>query len=435
MTPQLPIMGALLLTPLAAALADARPDRPPFDYLPAEAHHVLPETHNEESGYFSLSQGHDGNVYVGTAKYGVNAFLVQFEPRSREQRIVIDTHAACGLDTTGMAAQAKIHTRNHVADSGRIYVGSKQGYPRGEEQRHTDYPGGYVMRYDPRADEAECLGRVPVLGHGVIDVVADELRNTLYLVVHHDATRGALWMHRPIESDGPAQWQGLYDAPTFYGQTLLDRRGHAHVLGRNGELVSYDPDADALRVRPMKLDGDPFEPPPRAPPTWILGPDRRTAYLVYMTSPMLYRVDLEEEDEDRVTLEALGPALDSDEPTDSRCALSLGPDGDVYLAVRRVNDTGFGNGHLHHLVRYDPDDETMTDLGVVVVGNPDYFDFDAARRDDRSPRLHRGFRTLPDGTLAPDVVHLSMIVTDEGDAYMTFLSPFTLVRIENVTAR
>src|SRR5436853_5735303 len=122
----------------------------PFQYVPATAYHILPETTSEESGYFSLCEGLDSSIYVGTAKYNANAFLVQFDPRTEKQRIVLDTNKVCGLTATGYAAQSKIHTRNFVGQSGRVYVGSKQGYrPQGDTQ---DYPGGYVMVYDPRTD-------------------------------------------------------------------------------------------------------------------------------------------------------------------------------------------------------------------------------------------------------------------------------------------
>ena len=107
---------------VAIAEADDLPakPRPPFRYVWARAYHVLPEAHNNESGYFSLVDGIDGRMYIGTTKYHENSYLVEFDPRTETQRIVIDTHKVCGLDATGFAAQAKIHTRNFVAPSGRV---------------------------------------------------------------------------------------------------------------------------------------------------------------------------------------------------------------------------------------------------------------------------------------------------------------------------
>jgi hypothetical protein len=73
-------IAGLLAAPPVPALRQARPQ-----YVRATAYHVLPETHNNESGYFfSLCEGRDGNLYVGTAEYGENAFLVEFDPRNAQ---------------------------------------------------------------------------------------------------------------------------------------------------------------------------------------------------------------------------------------------------------------------------------------------------------------------------------------------------------------
>src|SRR6266568_3408758 len=120
-----------------ALFGSARAEAP--RYVPATAHYILPETTSEQSGYFSLSESLDGAIHVGTAKYNHNAFLVEFDPRTARQRIVLDTNKTCGLTATGYAAQSKIHTRNFVGPSGKVYVGSKQGYAaKGDTQK---YPG------------------------------------------------------------------------------------------------------------------------------------------------------------------------------------------------------------------------------------------------------------------------------------------------------
>ena len=156
-------------------------------YLWAKAYHIPPETTTEESGYFSLCEGKNGKIYVGTAAYGRNSYLVEFDPATEKMRVVLDTHKLVGLplEPTGYAAQSKIHTRNFVGPSGKIYVGSKQGYPTAEEKKTgkiATYRGGYVMTYDPATGKAVNLGMPMPLddkrqpadakeGEGVIDVV------------------------------------------------------------------------------------------------------------------------------------------------------------------------------------------------------------------------------------------------------------------------
>ncbi|MCM8765001.1 MAG: hypothetical protein NC830_06560, partial [Candidatus Omnitrophica bacterium] len=90
---------------------------------------------------------------------------MEFDPYTERQKIVIDTHKVCGISATGYAAQAKIHTKNSVGKSGKIYVGSKQGYR--SQGDTSEYPGGYVMVYDPATQKPECLG-MPYPGQGVI---------------------------------------------------------------------------------------------------------------------------------------------------------------------------------------------------------------------------------------------------------------------------
>src|SRR5215475_10893196 len=198
MTKTLLFLGLATFSVLPEALPAAEPaktpQRPPssLKYLWAKAYYIPPETTTEESGYFALCEGKNGRVYIGSAAYGRNSYLVEFDPATEKMRIVLDTHKLVGLplEPTGYAAQSKIHTRNFVGPSGKIYVGSKQGYPTAEEKKTgkiATYRGGYVMTYDPATDKAVNLGMPMPLddkrqppgvkeGEGVIDVVADEGR-------------------------------------------------------------------------------------------------------------------------------------------------------------------------------------------------------------------------------------------------------------------
>jgi hypothetical protein len=402
--------GALL------ASAFVRADAPP--YVPATAFRILPETTSEESGYFSLSESLDGAIHVGTAKYNANAYLVEFDPKSSRQRVVLDTNKTCGLSATGYAAQAKIHTRNFVGPSGKVYVGSKQGYAvKGDTQQ---YPGGYVMTYDPRVGRTENLG-MPFAGQGIIDVVADEARAVIYAVTCEDQH----WMLGTLSGK---PWRELGPMLTPYATTLVDSRGMAERADAGLRTRTSRPGIRKVTTRPILLKGERWKRAnTNAIPTWQLDPDGRHAWLILMNDPTLLRIDLQSSGEN-VAAENCGLMLEGKNP-DCRGALTIHPDGKIYALVRIDNRTGFGTGYLHHLVRYDPAVRRHEDLGVLKVQNPDYFDRTPGPDGKAKPWTH-GFHQLPDGTLTPLHAHMALVAARDGTIYATILYPFTLVKID-----
>ncbi len=408
------ILSALLLTlaappAFAQASAGEQEKKAPFEYAWGEAHHVLPETHSDESGYFSLCEGLDGRIYVGTAKYGENAYLVEFEPRTGRQRVVLDTNAVCGLSAKGYAAQAKLHTRNFVAPSGKIYVGSKQGYRKKDDT--SEYPGGYVMVYDPATGTSENFG-MPFPGQGVADVVADESRGLAYVVTCEDQH----WMALDLKTK---KYRELGPMLTPYASTLLDPQGRAHAITKDFKLAVYDPGAGRAAVEDIVVDGEVWtRPNHNSIPTWQLAADGRTAYLVLMNDARLLKIDLREPSKAR----RVGTLIEGDHP-DSRSALTIAPDGRVWAIIRVDNKTGFGSGFLHHLAVYDPGSGKIQDRGVLAVRNPDFYDFAA-----KKPFSH-GYHRLPDGTLTPMHAHMALLAARDGSLYATIIYPFTLLRI------
>jgi hypothetical protein len=139
----------------------------------------------------------------------------------------------------------------------------------------------------------------------------------------------------------------------------------------------------------------------------------------------MFRVDLSGPAGKPVPATNLGDRLKG-EHTDSRFDLP-GSRWSGYSAIRIDNQTGFGKGYLHHLVRYDP---------VFAIRNPSFFNFKGpqAKNSDGSLRPRHGYHTLPDGTLTPLHVILAMIVARNGTLYTTVLAPFTLLKIESVKA-
>src|ERR1700752_3611167 len=121
----------ITLLPARASAAEPAPSR----WLLGQAIKLPSELTNQESGYFSIVEGLNGRLYIGSAKYGVNAYLVEFDPKTAAMKMVVDAHKTIGVDRKGFAAQSKFHTRNNVGPSGKIYAATKQGYPEKDEKR------------------------------------------------------------------------------------------------------------------------------------------------------------------------------------------------------------------------------------------------------------------------------------------------------------
>lgn len=389
----------------------------PFEYVWGTAHHVLPQTHSEESGYFSLCEGNDGRIFIGTSKYNHNAYLVEFDPVTEKQRIVVDAHKVCGLTAKGYAAQAKFHTRNYVGPSGVIYLGTKQGYAKKGDD--SEYPGGYLITYDPRNDTARNLG-MPYEKQGIADVVADESRGLIYVVTCED-------QHWMLYDTKTKKFTELGPMLTPYATTLMDGDGKAHALTKDFQLATYDPQTKKVTRRPIGISGRTFTRESRsAIPTWNLDADGRTAWLILMNDAHLLSIDLSSKGK-KVKGTNHGLMLKGEKP-DSRSALTIAPDGRIYTLISVRNTTRFGKGKLHHLCRYDPKKRKHEDLGVLAVKNPDFFDFKPA--DGKKPPWSHGYHTLPDGTMTPLHNHMALIATRDNTLYATIIYPFTLLKID-----
>ncbi len=436
----------------------AAPSSAPFPYVWATAYHVDPTTTTDESGYFALNEGIDGTIYVGTAAYGRNSYLVAFDPKNNyKQTVVVDAHKTLGLPLTptGYAAQAKFHTRNFTGPSGKIYLGTKQGYATKEDkEKNIQYPGGYAMIYDPKTNTTQNLG-MPMAGQGVIDTVADEARGLIYVVTCEDQH----WMVYDLKDKKYTELDPSLRL-IFYATTLMDKRGNAHAINADSTLITWNPDTKKFDSKVMVIDSKlkANDPDPRlypadsekkiGPPTWQIMPDGKTAYLLLMTRPNLYRVDLSqmnpgkdkpEPGAGRLVVEDLGPMIKG-EGFDSRSSMTIGPDGNIYILAKQNNKTGFGKGQfLHHLVRYNVKANAFDDLGVLAVKNPDFYGLPLPSPKDpvtgKTVPFTHGYHLLPDNVLTPLHAHMGLIAAHDGTLYATILCPYSLLKIEDIKAK
>lgn len=399
----------------------------PTPWLWSTAHQIPKHTTSEQSGYFSIIEGHDEHLYIGTAKYGHNAYLVEFNPASQGMKVVLDAHKEIGTTATGFAAQAKLHTRNNVGRSGKIYVGTKQGYPQKGESRDL-YQGGYPMVYDPATGKTRVYD-IPVKGQGIISITPDESRGVAYISTSSD--------ERPIDSTHfmilnleTGKYRDLLDCRHMYAFIVVDYAGRAYHPVLGGDIVRWNPETEQLERLRQTIDG--------APPTkesllasehahpinWDITPDRRTMYAVAMSGNALYRYDLTAEGETLPGV-TIGPLLAGGTKTDCR-ALCVGPDGTVWAGIKGTKP---GEGERLRLVRYRPGkDKGPVDLGPIAIRNPDYTEL--TDQQGKALPFHHGVHRLEDGTMLPRYVVMGVCAAKNGKVYVTTLYPFTLHEID-----
>jgi sugar lactone lactonase YvrE len=422
---RLPTLYSLLLIFLAIPAFAAPPHRE--KWLPATAYAIPKETTSEGSGYFSIIEGKNQKIYVGAAKYGSNAYLVEFDPKSKKMAVVVDAQKEIGTTATGFAAQAKFHTRNNVGESGKIYLGTKQGYPKEGESRDL-YPGGYPMVYDPATGKTRVYD-IPVAKQGIISVTPDESRGVAYISTCSDErpTESTHFMILNLES---GKYRDLLDCRHMYAFIVVDHLGRAYHPILGGDIARYDPKADKLERLKQTIDGAAptkeslLAHPESHPINWDITPDKKTLYSVAMSGNQLYSYDLTQTGE-TLAGKSLGKLIADAEATDCR-AMCVGPDGVVWCGIAA---TFKDKGQYLHLVSYRPGtDSAPRDHGALSISNPDYTTFVDA--DKKPLPWHHGVTTEKDGTLIPRYVIMGICAAKDGTVYVTTLYPFTLLAVK-----
>ncbi|MBM4070576.1 MAG: SMP-30/gluconolactonase/LRE family protein [Planctomycetes bacterium] len=413
--------AAIVALPSSTAHSQSKSSKPGWIF--ATATHVPSEFTNQESGYFSIIEGLNGNLYIGTAKYGVNSYLMEFNPIKMVMKMVVDVHRVIGIILRGFGAQAKIHTRNNVGASGKIYFGTKQGYPEKGEKR-TDYPGGYVMTYDPKTKQTEHFP-IAIKHQGIISVTPDESRGVAYISTCDDG--------RPIEKSHfmildlkKKTYRDLGDSGHSYAFIVLDNKGRAYHPFRGGLIARYDPETDKLEKLPVTIDGDK---PPKditkdgAILNWEASPDGKTLYAIEMSTNQLFAFDMTASGS-TIPGKRLGALLPGAKATDVR-GMAVNPKGVLYAHVT-------SGGPYFNLVSYTPGSKGVRDHGKVAVANPNYTPFVDAK--GKPLPWHHAVHRDKDGTLAP-TTPLGLAAARDGSVYVLTLAPLTVLRIPAETLK
>ena len=393
------------------------------DWLLAKAYKLPTEYTNQESGYFSIIEGHNGKLYIGSAKYGVSAYLLEFDPATEKTKMVMDVQQVIGSKATGFAAQSKIHSRNNVGTlTGKIYVGSKQGYPEAGESRDA-YLGGYVLTHDPKTGKNEHFG-IAKAKHGVISVTPDEENEVAYISTCSD-DRPIDHTHFMMLDLKTKKYTDFGDMEHPFAFIVLDDQHRAFHPIRGGLVARYDSKKKELERLTMTVDGKPV---PKelskadAIQNWDATADRKTMYCIELSTNQLYVFDLTAAG-DALPGRALGKLIPAAKATDCR-AMCVAPDGKVWAAVTEQERP---DGAMLHLVSYTPGDAAPKDHGPVGIRNPDYTTLTTP--DGKPKPWHHTLRKEKDGTLTP-WVPLGIAAAKDGTPYVFTLAPFTLLRFD-----
>jgi sugar lactone lactonase YvrE len=397
-------------------------------WLKATAFAVPKETAPEGEGYFSIVEGHNGRLYIGTHANGVNSWLVEFNPRDRTMRTVVDAHKAIGIDRKGFGSQAKIHTRNNVGKSGKIYFGTKQGYPAVGEKRE-DYPGGYPMLYDPESGQTRVYP-IAVPHEGISSITPDEEMGVAYISTCSDHRPGPQEnAHFLVLNLAKGTYKDLVDSHHIYAFIVVDHLHRAYHPMLGGDVLRYDPRSDRLDRLKQTIDGAQPSPeshladPEGHPINWDISPDGNSLYALPMSTNQLFVYDLTQKG-DILAGHSLGTLISGAKATDCR-AMCVGPTGTVWTAITESHPEV---GSLLHLVSYRPGEKMPRDHGPVAIRNPDYTAFtDAAGKLLPAPG---GQIKLADGTTTTRHVILGVCEAHDGNVYVLALQPYTVLQID-----
>src|SRR5262245_42377988 len=444
--PSLPvrlILAALSLVGLLTPAARAEEDLAKAKWVKSTAYVVPKHTATEGEGYFSIIEGHNKRLYIGTHANAVNSWLVEFDPATEKMNVVVDCHKAIGKDLRGFGSQAKIHTRNNVGASGKIYFGTKQGYPDAKKEKREDYPGGYPMVYDPATGKTKVYS-IPVPHEGINSITPDESLGVAYISTCSDGRPGPVENSHFLVLDlKTGKYKDLIDTHHVYGFLVVD---HAHrvyhpMLG--GDIVRYDPKADKLERLKQTIDGQPptkeshlADSKDNDPKTlwpsghainWDITPDGKTLYSLPMSTNQLYSYDLTQKGDVLAgrSLGELVPAalVPPGQSIDCR-AMCVGPKGTVWAAVTVPHSK---LGHLLHLVSYRAGDSKPRDHGPVSVSNPNFTEF--TDKQGKPLPFHGGFLKLPSGVTTTRYVILGVCEGRDGYVNIMALHPYSVLRI------
>jgi hypothetical protein len=123
----------------------------------------------------------DGKYYSAIGDHGKpqgNAFVYEYNPKTKRLRTVVDVNKLLGLPE-GHYVPSKIHSRIDMGSDGCLYFATHRGGTRITTDEYH-YKGDWIIRHDPKTSKTEIVAYAPVSKHCIPTSVLDPDRLIFY---------------------------------------------------------------------------------------------------------------------------------------------------------------------------------------------------------------------------------------------------------------
>lgn len=329
--------------------------------------------------WYALYAAKNGIVYSALITEGGSSHVYRYDPRTGENKMILDVADFLGERGQGIRPSSKIHCKPVEDNEGNIYFATLNNGSGPMSIDYTSWRGGHWIKYDPKADKFEDLGLIAV-GDGPYAIAIDKKRMRLF----GTGFKGSLY--RLDMNSGITRDLGRVCGRDICRSIFCDDKGNVYGSFPGARIWRYDAEKQKVYDLSIRMPFDPTYFPaglhnPRIDRTqeWRViewDPVEKVAYGVTCGSgSILFRFDPADGPEGKITelVRLCDPKYRGrrDVPYST---LTLGLDTTnrkIYYAPSARRYTldkyieTFGSDTGHHLLVYDLKTAELTDLGIM----------------------------------------------------------------------
>lgn len=216
----------------------------------------------------------NGKFYIPLGDHlgiDANSYLYEYNPQTKELRLVTDVQSAVKDFKPGMFGFGKVHGRLNEGPDGGIYFASYWGKWRTENDL---FHGDRVFRFDPKTEKLTDLG-MPKFGWGYPSTHMAADRGLFYAEAHKRKANSQGDPKNNYVAPGYKSFKDPYEIKFLvydvqkrklvylggheglaYGRDFfVDAKGYAYWNNGDGTLEQYDPETNSVRQMNLKMPG------------------------------------------------------------------------------------------------------------------------------------------------------------------------------------